>query len=73
MLDVSYVYTDLIVIQLDGQVLFRKIMVDYELAVYQAARQVFGNDQVEVRGCYFHFANAIQKKIAEKLKVHTQN
>ena len=40
----------------------KRILVDYEVAIWNAIRNVFG-ENVRVRGCWFHFNQAIYKQV----------
>ena len=52
------------------------VMSDFELAMQQAIRQAFGSEDhvVEIKGCWFHFCQAILRKVNEiGLKISYQN
>ena len=40
----------------------KSFMLDYEVATWQAIREVFGDD-IKIRGCWFHFSQAIIRKM----------
>ena len=50
-------------IETGGPMQVQSFMMDYELAIWNAVRKVFG--QVRTRGCWFHYCQAIMKKVQE--------
>merc|ERR1711874_335677 len=46
-----------------------KIMADFEIALWQAIREVRGNGQFredpEIKGCYFHLTQAVFRKVIQ--------
>ena len=44
------------------------VVVDYEMTAWKAFREVFHN--VKIRGCYFHYAQAVWRKIQAQGKRH---
>merc|ERR1711874_792905 len=47
----------------------RKIMADFEIALWQAIREIRGNGQfredLEIKGCYFHLTQAVFRKVIQ--------
>lgn len=50
-------------VEKDGPMKVNSFMMDYELAIWNAVRKVFG--PVRTRGCWFHYCQAIMKKVQE--------